>query len=60
MQQPKEVIKDWIDRVNTEGRGLTAWEEGYMEDITDQFETCGRLTDKQEEILERIYAQRTR
>lgn len=31
MTQPKLVIKDWIERINDEGRGLTQWELSFME-----------------------------
>lgn len=58
MEQPKEVIKSWIERVNEEGRGLTKWETTFMIDITDQFDRRGSLSDKQEEILERIYTEK--
>lgn len=59
MRQPREVIADWIERVNTEGRDLTAWELGFMESITDQFERGKNLTDLQVERLESIYAEKT-
>ncbi len=59
MKQTKEVISDWIDKVNSEGRGLSKWELGFMESITDQFAEYGAISDKQEEILERIYANKT-
>jgi len=59
MKQTKEVITDWIERVNTEGRGLSKWESSFMESITDQFERSRSLSDRQEEILERIYAEKT-
>lgn len=59
MKQIVGIVQEWINKVNEEGRGLTPWEVDFMESITDQFETCGRLTDKQEEVLERIYANKT-
>ena len=52
-------LAEWIDRVNTEGVNLSAWERSFMESITDQFERSGRLSEKQAEILERIYAEKT-
>lgn len=58
MRQPKEVIKHWIDSVCNEGRGLTAWETDFMMSISDQFDDSGSLSQKQEEILERIYTKR--
>jgi len=35
--------------------GLTKWEEDYLVSITDQFKMGRNLSDKQCEILERIY-----
>ena len=51
--------RDWIERVNDEGVNLTKWEEGFMINITDQFERSGRLSPGQIETLEKIYAERT-
>ena len=59
MNQSREVVKGWIDRVNDEGRGLTAWEQQFMESITEQFDRSSYLSDKQIEILERIYTEKT-
>jgi hypothetical protein len=51
---------DWIRQVNEEAtKPLTKWEESFMESITDQFERTGRLSERQIEILERIYAEKT-
>ncbi len=59
MTNKPETIDDWIDRVNTEGRGLSEWQLGFMESITEQWEQKKWLSEKQEEILERIYANKT-
>ena len=58
MRQPKEVLKQWITAVNDEGRKLTDWEVQFMESITEQFDNSGSLSEKQEEILERIYTEK--
>lgn len=58
MRQPKEVLKQWIVAVNDEGRKLTDWEVQFMESITEQFDNSGSLSEKQEEILERIYTEK--
>lgn len=34
---------------------LTKWEQDFIDSINDQFESKGNLSDKQCEILERIY-----
>ena len=59
MTHPKEVIEHWINMINTEGRNLSKWERDFMDSITEQFEERGSISNKQEEIVERIYADRT-
>ncbi len=59
MTQSKEVIADWISQIQKEGKGLTNWEEAFVSSILEQFELRGSISDRQEEILERIYAERT-
>jgi hypothetical protein len=54
-----KVTRHQIEAVNAVGRGLTFWEEDFMESVTEQFEERAWLTDRQREILERIYDQRT-
>lgn len=56
---PKKVIQSWIDDVINVGRGLTKWENEFIADIDQQFRESGSLSPKQEEILERIYANKT-
>jgi hypothetical protein len=59
MTQSPQVIEYWITTINEEGRNLTKWELDFMESITDQFSVKNFISDKQEEILERIYAEKT-
>ncbi len=59
MKNGKSVIEYWLDKVSTEGKELTKWEEDFIESITEQFAKRGSLSDKQEEILERIYTEKT-
>jgi hypothetical protein len=54
----KEVIKHYIDCINDEGRNLTEWELGFMEDNTDRFESGGNLSEKVQGIIERIYVEK--
>lgn len=59
--KPKDakVIAQWIDAVDSYGRGLNDWELQFMRDVR-KFPTKGwALSQKQEEILERIYADKT-
>jgi hypothetical protein len=39
---------------------LTDWEMRFVEDVEDRFKRRGDLTEKQEEILERIYKEKGR
>lgn len=59
MTKEPKVIEHWITTVNEEGRGLSKWELDFMESITEQFEKRNSISDKQEEILERIYSEKT-
>jgi len=59
MTKDIQIIEDWINQVNDEGRNLSKWELDFMESITDQFERKNWISDKQEEILERIYSEKT-
>lgn len=59
--QPREVIKSWIDAIITEASDdLTAWELKFISDIEIKVDNGWMLTQKQEEILERIYAEKTK
>ena len=54
MTQDADVIMEWIEAVQGHGRGLTKWEEEFIDSIADQMEERGNLSGRQEEILERI------
>lgn len=59
MTKEPEVIKQWITTIVEEGTKLTKWELDFMESIADQFTEKNWISDKQEEILERIYSEKT-
>lgn len=48
-----------FEQVGLHGVNLTPWEEDFIESARDQWAAKRSLSDKQLEILERIYAQRT-
>lgn len=48
-----------LETIERGGVNLTAWEEGFIESIRDQLTAGRELSEKQAEILERIYAKRT-
>lgn len=59
MKYTTDVLSEWITAVNEDGLGLTDWELNFMESITDQFERTNSLSERQIEILERIYVEKT-
>jgi uncharacterized membrane-anchored protein len=59
MKQKPEVIQSWLDELEAKAKKLTKWEEGFVESVSEQFQTRKTISDRQEEILERIYAEKT-
>lgn len=55
-----QVIKHYLDRIGEEMGSLTKWERDFVESLQEQFDERGRLSDRQAEILERIYADKTK
>jgi hypothetical protein len=55
------TLQEWIDAIVSEASDeLTNWEISFIDNIQEQLNRYGRLSEKQEEILERIYAEKTR
>lgn len=54
-----EMIKHMFRELESPNKELTKWEEDFISSITDQFERKNSLSDKQFEILEKIYAEKT-
>ena len=59
MTNKPEVIEHWITIIQEEGINLTKWELDFVESIEEQFKMKNWISDKQEEILEKIYAEKT-
>jgi len=62
IRQPKsrELLQSWIDSILTEASdNLTDWESSFLDSIQSQLNMRGQLSEKQEDILERIYAEKT-
>lgn len=55
-----KLTQHMIDSVNYEGEALTDWEEDFMESITDQWDRKKSLSDRQKEVLERIYCEKVK
>lgn len=59
MTKDPEVIADWLEQIRLHGKNLTKWEEDFIDSVADQFSQRRSISDKQETILERIYAEKT-
>jgi hypothetical protein len=59
MTQDADVIRSWIESIQDNGRGLSKWEQDFVESVAEQMERSNSVSDRQEEILERIYAEKT-
>jgi hypothetical protein len=53
-----EIIAHFFDSLEMPAKTLTEWELGFLESAKDQFDRRGALTDRQFEILERIYTEK--
>lgn len=59
MTSHDEKIQQWLDACMNEGRNLSKWEEDFLASIEDQLKAGRRLSLNQEDILERIYVNKT-
>ena len=59
MTQTASTIKQRITEVQEQGKNLTNWEADFVDSIAEQFEERGSISDRQEEILERVHAEKT-
>lgn len=58
--QPVEVYKAWLDAIETEASDLlTNWESSFVANIRMRVDNGTLLTQSQEAVLERIYANYT-
>ena len=55
----REKWEDWLDAIESDGVNLSPWEEDFIASIRDQVERGRDLSEKQLEIVERIYTERT-
>ena len=55
-QNPR-IYQDWIDTIENElSDELTSWETTFVDSLSSQLKAGRQLSQKQEEILEKIYA----
>ena len=55
----KQLIEHMLNELGHPIKDLTKWEDDFVSSLNNQFDTRGTLSDKQFEILERIYAEKT-
>lgn len=53
------AIQQWLDTLETPRHELTKWEEDFVDSVREQFQARGSLSERQIEILEKIYAEKT-
>ncbi len=58
-KQTPELVQHFLDALENPAKRLTAWEQNFVESVSNQFDIRGSLSDRQFEILERIYAEKT-
>lgn len=59
MPYEMETVRKWIKTCQEDGKGITAWENEFLNSVSEQLERKGTLSDKQVAIVERIYAEKT-
>lgn len=52
-------IHGWLDALETPSQDLTSWETDFLDSIREQVASGRRLSERQAEIVERIYAEKT-
>ena len=55
----RERWEDWLDKIESDGVNLSPWEEDFIASIREQVGRGRELSEKQIEIVERIYTERT-
>ena len=55
----KEEVAYWLKELESVGIDFTKWELGFLESVTEQFANKQHLSDRQYEILKRIYEKKT-
>lgn len=56
----EETLRHWIKTIKDEASDkLTSWEIDFIDSVESAINLVGKLSPRQEEILERIYAEKT-
>lgn len=54
-----DLIEHWLRELERPAKTLSSWELQFLESVSDQFLRTHRLSEKQFEILEKVYAEKT-
>lgn len=57
--QPIDVYISWVDSI-VEEADLTKWEANFIDSISEWLDSGRNLSERQAEILERIYSEKTK
>lgn len=58
-QKTRDTIAHFLRELESPSRELTPWELNFLESVQGQFEQSHTLSDRQFEVLEEIYANKT-
>lgn len=58
-QTERAAHVEWVRVIQEQGTGLSKWEQDFVESVGDQLTSGRYLSEKQADILERIYADKT-
>lgn len=59
MMNREDKIRHYFETLHASGFDLTDWEKSFLSSTARQFNSKGDLSDRQLEILERIYSEKT-
>lgn len=59
MKHAKATYEDWLWQIREHAHGLSKWEAEFVDSIAAQLETHGKISERQAEILEKIYSEQT-
>jgi len=54
----QQQATEWLERIVEDGVNLTPWEEDFVASLKDQLARGRAMSDRQAEIVERIYTER--
>jgi hypothetical protein len=57
-RQMINTLKNWAYQILENGRGISKWEQQFVESVVEQLEEGGGLSERQEEILDQIRTRR--